>query len=24
VITYGVEYGSGAPIGEGTHKIGMA
>lgn len=24
VITYGVEYGSGAPIGEGTHKAGMA
>lgn len=24
VITYGVEYGSGAPIGEGTHKPGMA
>lgn len=24
VITYGVEYGTGAPIGEGTHKAGMA
>lgn len=24
VITYGAEYGSGAPIGEGTHKEGMA
>ena len=24
VITYGVEYGSGAPIGEGTQKAGMA
>jgi glucose/arabinose dehydrogenase len=24
VITYGVEYGSGAKIGEGTHKPGMA
>ena len=24
VITYGVEYGSGAKIGEGTHKAGMA
>lgn len=24
VITYGVEYGSGAPIGEGTRKQGMA
>lgn len=23
VITYGVEYGTGAPIGEGTHKPGM-
>ena len=23
VITYGAEYGSGAPIGEGTHKPGM-
>ena len=24
VITYGVNYGSGTPIGEGTHKEGMA
>jgi glucose/arabinose dehydrogenase len=24
VITYGVNYGSGTPIGEGTHKKGMA
>ena len=24
VITYGVEYGSGTKIGEGTHKAGMA
>lgn len=24
VITYGVNYGSGTPIGEGTHKAGMA
>ncbi len=24
VITYGVNYGSGTPIGEGTHKPGMA
>lgn len=23
VVTHGVEYGSGAPIGEGTHKAGM-
>jgi glucose/arabinose dehydrogenase len=24
VITYGVNYGTGTPIGEGTHKAGMA
>ncbi len=24
IITYGVNYGSGTPIGEGTHKEGMA